>query len=325
MFLTFYKETETAEVCHPFEAAEWIALGRVPEFFFDGRDGEARTDLRAEANGFVIDPHVTPTPTELAAWGVEVDYQDYLDAKFSSPGFDSIAEAEAAIVENKARLEGLEIEPLSSAAYYRTSLDEDDRRLIELVESSEAQIRYQIELARVSVIKEMMSGNLVTSGFRFKIREGEFDLDDDAEIEVIEPQRIRLSSMDWDENTLRTSSAHFSLVHFDTSDVFRIFPRPEIAQKRISGEVAGSTLILAKEGQRAPTARQRVQTRQNRRDIAGIVSKEFERRGRKGLLPDKREAIYAEAIEWTNDVLGQKSSRSSMQRYLTEVIEKYGK
>lgn len=327
--MKFFKELEVADICHPFEVAEWLALGRVPEFIHNGdyysddpQAMEARRTLGSAINGYgAFSGELVHTERELQSLDIEISFKEYIDTTFINPGYSTIAEAEKSIKQNAELAERLELQGLAERPDLKVNLSDEERRSIASIETIKIEVEHLIEMARTEVITAMVDGRLKLFGFQYPGHYMEEDLDENAELTSIPTNSIRISHFEWEESTLRTSESLFTMVHTNVDEMLKVFPTPRIKQVDEKVRGFGSTLIsLENSGSSGPAQRLRIR-KNNQPSISEVIRKEFERRYPRGASTKKKEAIYVEAIEWSTSVLGHTPGRSSVQRYLATLFK----
>jgi hypothetical protein len=66
-----------SEFCAPFEAVEWLFLGKVPSFWPDDNAQDVRASVLALTEDYTLgsDPY---SASELQAYGVNIDWEKYI-------------------------------------------------------------------------------------------------------------------------------------------------------------------------------------------------------------------------------------------------------
>ncbi|UOA27877.1 hypothetical protein [Pseudosulfitobacter sp. DSM 107133] len=319
-----FVEVEIAEKCYPIEAALWIALGRVPEFQFDGHGFDARGSLESEANGYTVEDLRYFLPPEFELHGVELEFQRYIDAVLDFPGHRSVDEANAEISSRRAWLASSgNPDPLVGERVW-PSLGTEEIAELRWVETKEAKLKFAVERSKLDIQAALMDGKLVFTGVCV---DREFDLESTDYTDMPEPQEFQpnlvgFAGIDWKNHVVLGDSCKYLLATIPTQQLFELFPLPVSAGPLANAIVSGGTIIVESDAERRePINSLRNRPTNPRKDISKAVFNEFKRRKRKGHLAEKRESVYAEAIEWCSEVLGENIPRSTMQRYLSKLFE----
>lgn len=131
-------------------------------------------------------------------------------------------------------------------------------------------------------------------------------------IEPVPNVHWRIDGVEWDERRLRSSSRAYAFIALDAEQVLAQFPEPFLPAVGAAGRTFGGTMIHeAKNGRRT-----RGGSHSQKREIEEAVRQEFSARRDRGALPDKKEAIYQEAMEWVRAHHDKEISRGTALRYL---------
>ena len=290
-----FTPVEIAEVCLPFEAAEWVALGRVPPLLLSEHLVEMRDDLRSLMDGDEIEPSPY-AQGELAALGIEVDYGEYLEL-FYSCGFESVDELfNGDVTISPWRFQG----PPKPEIYDEVAFLE---RIYDVV-------RPAMKRGELTVLLALVEGKLTARGY--KVPEGwSVDLDgnwscennEDAdardleEIAVVQdiPSAMWLDlEAPWNVGEGGKHVSGFLGAWIDVAQLMKVFPEPNLPPRQTSGRRYGETLLVDES-----TVRQSVRTAPAKRGrpkkgdgvIELAVHAEFKRRARAGEIPEKKEAL----------------------------------
>lgn len=300
--MEFYQRIEVAEVCLPFEAAMWIAFGRVPPAHYDEDGIEIRACPVAVADGHIIghDPY---HPDEFLAAGVALDHGRYFDLLLSgaSLSVDDYFNGSG----NYLIAQG----PLNKRGY-------DDAKFMK--EVADAFMPYEAQ-AKTALLLALMQGRLTAHGYSLPHDDRDVydDLWDDSPEPIAIPVRAwRDLPAIWsgDGSEIRLPGYQFAWI--DTASVFREFPEPFLPSRKIGGVGFGATLVITSENVRSSEGRPRGRPRNTDDPVRKAVELEFTRRANRGELPEKQEAVYHECIQWVKRTFDKEISRSTAQRYL---------
>ncbi|AGT08117.1 hypothetical protein [Paracoccus aminophilus] len=318
-----YKRTTVSEVCLPSEVADWLMVGRVPEFM-PGRYGEEeRTNFDFWINR---DFHLIPDPTypeELELLGIKTDYEQYIEALFGR--FSSVAELfnadDAHLPEHlKFRDQGPPTKQVIE------SIKEMER-----VNALIAPIR---ERAKLTVILALLEGRLKAYGYPLDEPEaheawqGSDWREYIAKTSAVEvpAQFWRNEEWVWSIGENEGSIPGYLAIWIKTSDALELFPKPFFEPKAISGEEHGVFMVVDGASDHRVTKQirqpgQRGRAMKGEGAIEKAVRAEFTKRLESGALPQKSEAICQEAIEWVEWLFGEAIGRTTAQRYLKPIID----
>jgi hypothetical protein len=318
-----FVEVEVAELCYPIEAALWIALGRVPEFCFDGHGFDARGNTDAEANGYVISELRYFLESEFSLFGIDLNFQDYLNFVLGSSYYRSMEAAFAAKEEYRKLCQSINV-PMTEDSQAPWDLGPEEIAEIRRIEALETKLKNAVERAKLDVMSAIMDGQLTCNGIPVPRELEVFDIDFEnlSDATTIDPQNFGVSSIDWEEHSVLGTETKFLLSTIQTEELFKLFPQPKGTADLTDASIVGGTIILDENVTAKNVTRGRTASSMGfRQDIASVVRKEFLRRQSKRELPEKREAIYAEAIEWCDKILGEKVSRTTIRRHLAELFK----
>lgn len=333
-----YRPIIVAEVCFPFEAAEWLAFGRLPEEFvtefkvapFTREYREVRKEVRALCSTEYPVGDDFYRPDELEAVGFGADYQRYVEIASCDEPVYLHELFHGTFTDQKLGKRGLlEFAPPTPAAY-------ENALLMERVSEAMAPLE---ERARLMVLLALMDGRLTAQGFA--VPEGWAADEDgvwvrdngkDGDLEELYsqavarpiPQSAWRNTLDvWDIGTGIANLPGFIGAWISTEQLLEIFPQPNRQIQEFSGQRVGETIISSSErkgrGVSTPVKRGR------HKKAGGVVEKavknEFLRRLRAGLLPEKSESVVYECMSWAKETLEESISRTTAQRYLAAVFE----
>lgn len=317
-----YKRIEIAEVCYPYEAALWIALGRLPEALHGESDAEGRKDPHHLSQDYRPEGTEPFFLEELPSVDGVAGWMRYLNAKYQSPGASSVDEyfnGTGSEGDYDSRYKGIFPQgPKDEAGFIEASY----------VEELEAPVWAQIERARLKVLLALMEGRLPAWGLRLSEEHEpeEREAWDCARVEALPPSVWTNEPEVWSEEPEHIRSG-FVAVWTDVQTLLDVFPTPDLPPTQVSGTRVGQTFIMSPTMQGAGMQAPRP-TRGRPKAAAGAIEtavrNEFERRRKGGLLPEKREAATADCIEWVKEIFNSDIGRSTAQRYLRPVLDRNG-
>ena len=172
--MKLFQHASLPATCYADEVAHWLALGRVPEFYYD-EHGDARNGEEACSSGDLVTNYVPMFSEAEFSWlGVNLDFERYLDAKgttFDQSGAEHLARGEEFIsVLMRNRRTGEESIPEApkigpaeiseiSERYKQEALDADWAR------EMEEGFSVHIDVARVAVFQSLAAGKLKATGW----------------------------------------------------------------------------------------------------------------------------------------------------------------
>ena len=335
--MRFFTEQSVPEYCLVSEAALWISLGRVPECYFDdiNKEGdESFVDYRRNEyelwDGDYIDPCDFILSSEFLAMGIDLDYKKYKQAaaghKWKSG--DQILEEHLKI--------NLKISNMNLNIDHETNLRtaliraKDDKSVISAAKSLDwarsidCCFESIIEIGRSRIFDALYTGGIESEGFLFFTDE-EMEQNNGGGPRNGIPGRFvsipRLKwtrkNLSWDTSKLEAGDDAYILTQLKTEHLFKKFPCPLISALQLDGTVFGGTFVSHKTGGIFQVDQpKRGRPLKSKITFQDFLLSEFKRRQIAGELPEKREAIYAEATEWASSEFEHSLSRSAAQRYL---------
>ena len=148
-----FQLVDIPDICFFHEAAEWLALGRIPEFFPTDYGSEARSDLEAltsEEYDFSPPPYAE---AEVQAVGIEASYEDYVSALY---------EITATTIDEY--INGAKGEAIHRQSYGPPSLQ--GFQLLQAREAIEEGMAPHMERASLTILLALMEGRLAAYGFK---------------------------------------------------------------------------------------------------------------------------------------------------------------
>lgn len=238
----FYKEADLAEVCYIFEAADWLAVGEIPEFYASEKGSEARLAPTAHDDQFspVSEPLKFLSEEQFSLLSVQMTFREYEDALEDTWG-ESTNEI-ASSVEKLAELFRGEDSP-EIRAYVAQETKVLQRRLeaANLLEAEMEPFQHKVDQARASIFLALSKGELEANGYLLKLDEAE----QFQHCEVVEiPESAWLwSNVDWDKASTLVDGEEVIGAYVDTSELFERFPTPFLEPVEIAGRRYGSTIV----------------------------------------------------------------------------------
>lgn len=318
-----YKEIDIAEACAPFEVADWIYLGRIPELIPDDYGSDVRTNIRALTEEMSIKTE-DYTRSELAAYGIHVDMGFYWDATS-----DISAEVYFKRDFDSERGEWVEFQGPPPPDYFPRKF---------LVDDINEKMRAPREQAQLETLLALMGGKLVAYGFKipegWEWEDGEpahpkegaldswLDLFERAKVEPIPSSFWRNIPDIWEYGGGIAHPPSFIGCWVSTLDVFRLFPQPKLTALPLNLDLyADCGVVIESQGTSSLRPVPSGKGRKPKGD--GVLQKaivfEFKRRRDAGELPVKQEAVIVECIQWVKDALGEDIGRSTAQRHLAQI------
>lgn len=314
-------EVDVADSCLVSEAVCWLAIGRLPIAEYQS-NMEIRDDIaNFEPNGFTgIDYGFSVE--EFEAIGAEVDYNEYEQVCYfeempkSAP--DHLKVSTADLLKNIEETP----DPFDASKEFTKIMDAMGAVRQKYLDDIESPFNWYLNSALVAVMGKLLSGELEATGVRERKSDSDY-----PEYEFAEISKSQWSPRHFDlgTSTLETSDRVFWMTKLDTSKVISVFPNPMVSEVSITVRQIGRHFLTGTSGDLVSDRRKLGRPRKTAHGVELIVQREFDQRRASGRLPDKREAVLEEAMNWCEEILGASMSRSSAQRYLAPVFEKMPK
>lgn len=354
--MRLFTEVELPETCYVSEAALWVSLGRAPTVNWhwepDGDDEYRYVDGRVARgtvwDGGTVDFNHPIQPSEFQSMGIEVDYTRYEIASTGIYGMRGaeILEESRVVQEIFDRApphhkEGLVLyENLEAIANDLKRREQEQReRETKAKEADWAKIVEQpfealLDRGQSKVFEALSLGKIGATGWQFlpdRLTD-EPDLANNqlgplGHIVDVPSDAWTYRHFDWKTCSLQSTIGSFDAVQVSVSDMLAIFPIPLIDPKDISGTVSGGTIILSGKyaGSRPAQRTKRGRPQRGEGVLKLAMLNEFDRRLEAGQLPDKKEAILEEAMQWAADVLLQTVPRTTARYYLKPLLDRMSK
>jgi len=311
--LKFYTPVEASETAYLLDAVLWVALGRVPECMYDFRGNDVRGDLEKQDDCYMSPELEMFTEQEFEAIGHPIDYNRYFDAAVEDPGFH----------DREMMSEHFKKVPIGLG--FKEKPSDQDVENVAFVERCNRLFGPLMERAKVSIIGDLMSGNLAATGL-FASKDWEPDWSD-YEIDLPERMAIRedawnLDGIDWAGSALIDGASKYLLVCLTFEDVANRYPSPFIGGTELTADRFGDTICVmnANASRPAPVKRGRGRPPKASGSIKSVVRNVFAERIRRGGVPEKNEALYQEVIEFVETAFGEDISRSTAQSYVRDLL-----
>lgn len=316
-----YVAIDPADVCYPFEAAAWVAFGKIPEANFDEHGVETRGRVDPIAEGFSPEGDDLFTADQLAIFfDREEEAARYIKAKYHDPAVSSVEEY-FTDYSTEFRKWGYFYGPREESGYIEALF----------VETAEARIHFARERARLKVLLALMEGKVKARGIRISDEwrgvdpsqwtEAFWDELNDLEPEEIPPSEWENSEIIWSEDPSAVIMRSYLYPTLSVSDVLRHFEHPDVEERAVEAVRIGATVIIGFGGEGLATVKSsRGRQPKGAGMIKTAVTNEFLRRSQDGCLADKNEAVCQEAIEWVLATFGETISRTTAQRYLAPMF-----
>lgn len=309
-----YSKARIASRCFLSEALLWLLVGRAPAVASsENPEGWWQDDEHAGEGGYVSDLEWL-TPAECKKIGVPVD-----------PGLKYAVELTDAESLSFHTIEHLNEPGSVLGKIYREKFGEHE--IIEMMEYygkhldwlSELSFRYELPKAELSsaVLKGEVRAFCRNQFYREPVnddRDGEIDegllIDPDGAVFVDAPLSIfRATSIDWQRSSSQVDGDSFEDICLDTFALLNRFPDRE--EKEITVKSMGDVLVAldrANEQSVAPRGRRPFAWDEMHRELGRWVERDA--------IPEKKEALIAELMEWCRRTWSRDVSRSAIQAQL---------
>jgi hypothetical protein len=276
-------------------------------------------DLRRSKDMAYEDPPDTfGIPFSLAEFsqlGLNVDYQEYerkwlnSDHRTSEEVLKERDVLKASLIENPTN---------SNREIFEETISGADERAAaaDFVVELESQFQFAIDRAFAQVFEALASGKLASEGWSFATEDDE---NCQPNLEPIKSELWTLKKFVLGSDFLATRSGNFHAVQVKLEDAIAGFPAPNVQGRTKTCLVVGDSVIF--EGEEAVTPPRKSVGRPQRGNFSAmdVIQRVFSEKRRKNELPEKKEAVIQEAIEFARDILGEEIGRSTIQGYLKNV------
>ncbi|MDO8982859.1 hypothetical protein [Cypionkella sp.] len=305
------------EHMHLFEIAHWIALGIMPEVGYR-LDRDKILDIGGAqwTSGLWLDEH------QIANLLPEVSIDDYLHLR-EICGTQTLEELLSSDRSYMAQLwESAKLDPkFAQHLAERELIDENEIAAARQLKVFNAPLEKAIDRAKIEVLHALTDGTLKASGL-FLVGSDELGYGECQDFQEIAPEDWTLTGVDFANSNLAVDGGVYLAVTVSISDCLRVFNSSRVEPRRVSGWLHGSTFILDEENgasiEPSPRRRKgRTPMGEGLAQTAVLRAMQLKRRE----LPNKKEAILAEAQEWYLAHFNLPLSRSTAQRYLAPLLE----
>ncbi len=316
-----YVQTKIAERCFLSEAILWLLLREVPKLdFFSPEGGDERFSDDQEGEGGYWADLTSLTDANCEKLGIPsnpaAELEDYGSDRVTFATLDSLDRYEGKD-ENLANLfkESHSNEEIDEARKLR----ERHSEWIEIVDSA-------MELPRVQILQAILQGELPAfcrNRIQYISAEDEDPDEADSELDrwfvnredprafVEAPLHIfRATKIDWQHSSSTIGDLMFQDICVDTKVLLQAFPDPN--ENVITVARVGDVLLSKDNGLPAPNRAQR-----GRPSLPWAeMHQELGRWTERDSIPNKKEALVAELMEWCKMKWGRSVSRSAIQSQL---------
>ncbi|UVC13523.1 hypothetical protein [Mesorhizobium onobrychidis] len=339
--MQMFEPINLPDTCYVEEVAYWIALSRLPAFFWDGDDEDGPHDARQSGErlldiGGISDYDRGFSDAEFRFLGVEVDFKRYERALTEAYGRSSdeiLAEAER--FANPARVDHLTEDEAEEVRREFKKLHEQriyDAGEMKWAEGVEDEFSPAVDKARSSVFQALSSGALRATGWH------DFPISDEVKIKASEASELgtfldipkeawTYRHFDWKNSELTTSEIVYRAVQVRTADMFRVFPAPDIDAVRVSALVYPGVVILSEDGSNVTQmsgSRTRGRPAKAGGDIKATIQRILRYRLMRGDVLDKQEALIEEFIGFVKSEFNMPIGRSTVQSYIDPLLQNAG-
>ena len=313
--MRFFEEIAVAPSMLVSELVLWLALGRPPLAWWN-HDGDS--DIRQDPNSFfeVFGRYGVGwdgfTREEFYSIDTDFDFDEYYSVlNFDDMPHDVVDYLRLSITDTIDYAEGIGRNPMD--LHY-----EKEATRKKFIENCDCQFDWHLDRAKVTVLSKFFSGSLEAKGvFEAFYDEGPIYSD----FKIIEPQFWSSNGFSLNDSELTFGSNIFKAVQVETRKAFEVFPEPYSQHEDLSLRRVGSYLRASHEaGVGRPSAR-RGRPKLQTAEVDQVIQNEFRRRLEAGVMPEKREAILQEAMDWARDILTKEISRSTAQRILKPLFD----
>ncbi len=329
--MQFFRPVELPADCYLQEAALWVALGRLPEREESENGEEWRRNQGAEDVG-TIELYNWLYPgfleSEFRSHGVDIDYERYARAKNKSHRFTGGQWRERAR-ERYDRAVAMGASPRALESHLRW-LNKADEEACDADWAFEMERVFEpaMDLARAKVFEAVATGDLRSWGF---LKEGIEETQEDGytfrehlfrRVEIPK-ERWTLRRFEWMTSQLAYGDDTYYGVNIRCSDLISKFPKPNVEPKDVAGRYYPELLVVD-DVEYEPVRSSRRGRPRKQVSLERVIRTEFNRRLQDGVLPEKLEAVYADADEFAQTI-GAELSRTTAQRALKPILDRLPK
>ena len=313
-----FKEIELPETCYIQEVVYWFALGRAPDFYFDGH-GDARRGENSFETGEMVDYDPGFSELEFRSIGISIDYSRYSEARtFIQDG--DVDEYVAQWDERFARYQPTDGEDSQALELWKR---EQLNRIIHDAEEGRWALKMEeafeqtIDLARMRVFQALAGGDLKAVGWV-----ADLTADDEApkgHFEEIPATYWTLVRFNWAENRLRHDNKAFEAVQVHSEQMLQVFPKPNCEAVNVSMRAYPGVAIVQDAISEKSVAKPKPARGRPPKAVQSIgdAVRNWHQARYGNKMPPKAEAVIEEARAFVRDIFKQDASRSTIQYWLT--------
>ncbi len=313
--MRYFKEIDVSRFCYLNEAVAWVVQGIVPSFAPDDNGDEIRGSLKAALNDYSLSPDPL-RPDELKHFGVELNYDEYLDALYPNLPVLEVVGSPLPI-------------PTEIIEKWRAERDVADRKNKDIISRALFRYEHEVQRAKSKIVAALIQGHIEMTGYWFEENKFIYDMEIYPEAEKVPPQIISPASLDWDEHKMHThpfngrSTGAYHLITLETNAVLHLFTPP-------SGELLSARVFngnATTEGTKEEEAD--IEAKPVRRPRGRPLKTDWLREGMRSwyqtqcrlgkLGTGKLEADLAAARAWAQNA-GSPVSRTTVQNYLSDLV-----
>ncbi len=320
-----YKVIDWPDTCYIQEAAYWLAFGRVPDYFLDDDGADQRQGEDARYSGEIVEFDWGYSEAEFRAAGVSVDYERY-----SRVFQEHVYESADDIKTWERRLSDFrEREDSSDGIQFVERQVEEARAGVAAWDwrrSIDDLIAAFIDNARAKIFQALFAGELTAIGWReYENNHAADEMEDQGEFITIDKSRWSLRHFDWEKSELVAGKDRFRAVQVSTDDLLSRFPaplcEPLIATVRIYPGVAIINDDAEGDATEHALPRPRGRPAKGGGAVQTVVQNFFGEKIKQGAVPQKREALIQDVIDFVKAAFKEDITRSTAQRYLQPLLQ----
>ncbi|WP_171237591.1 hypothetical protein [Ruegeria sp. HKCCA5763] len=311
-----YIAAKLPDLCLPIEAVFWLAFGRAPETHVDEWKNEAR---EYQYGDYRINPNVVgdtypnvnefPLPEEIAATGTAVDEERYFKGIDPPTSEDLRLKLDAIVRQREEAGEDV-------GDYWTEQQLEIDAH--SYTAEMQALVGPLLDECRAEVFLALRNGQIQGRAFRWADEEMRSHFFEDIPADF------------WTLNLLEEEPPRFddpregyACIYIVFDDVLSTFPKPKGVTNPETGErTVFSTVLDEKTSSEVKSVRPRGAPQKGGGVARAAVRAEISRLLDEGKLSGKKEADIQYAVEWSQKNLDVSVSRSTMQRWIGDILSK---
>lgn len=297
----------------------WVALGRLPEIeIVEAREPgkfnwiDWRRDPSVGVEGAPDVIHVPYSQAEFGAIGAPVDYERYqwLWDKVGNEQESEIWERHEKLASVFREKRGLSEDRWNEETPRQEAQVEAD--LARELRDIEAVFEPLIDRAFASVFSALSSGQIACEGWYWDER----NPSQEQEFRAVPTSMWTLKNFNLRDCEILVRDFRYSVVQVSAQAALSCFPAPMIEPTRAEGTMVGDTFVVDASTPAQMTARRRGRPEKATATARDVVTRVFAERQKKGSLPEKKEALVQEVIDFVRVAFGVEISRSTAQTYL---------